>query len=195
MKGDEPVITMKETIWRNVPGYEGLYQISIASPEGRCRSLNYYREGKVGEMTTNPTTRNRLYWGLTKNGKTVYHQAAKWIALTYPELIENEWFEGAEIDHKDGNSLNNHPSNLHWVTHKENMNNPNTRRLIDGKQTNLGRKPKEVIQYKIDEGVVARYASVKEAEKATGIPSEKIRRCCKMKTKNAYVWISMNNKE
>lgn len=32
------------------------------------------------------------------------------------------WFEGAVVNHKDANKLNNHYTNLEWVTQKENVN-------------------------------------------------------------------------
>ena len=32
-----------------------------------------------------------------------------------------------DVDHIDGNRTNNNPTNLRWVTHKENCNNPNTK--------------------------------------------------------------------
>lgn len=34
--------------------------------------------------------------------------------------------QGMFVDHKDTNRANNRADNLHWVTPKENMNNPNT---------------------------------------------------------------------
>ena len=186
-----PIFIMEE-VWRDVPGYEGLYQITI-SDGIRCRTLNYYRSGKVVEKTTKPNDKNRLYWGLTKDGKTTYSQAARWVAYTYPELIENEWFEGAEIDHKDGNPMNNHPSNLHWVTHKENMNNPNTRLLLDGKKKCLGRKPLAVLQYsRVEKKFVARYSSIKEAAEKTGLSESTIRNSCnkreRVKRRGDYSW-------
>ena len=48
-------------------------------------------------------------------GKThlVHRLVAKaWLAST--------WFEGAEVNHRDGNKRNNHISNLEWVTRQEN---------------------------------------------------------------------------
>lgn len=38
--------------------------------------------------------------------------------------------EKLEIDHIDGNPLNNHYTNLRWVTHYKNMNNPITQQRI-----------------------------------------------------------------
>ena len=115
--------------WRDVPGYEGLYQISIDTEECRCKSLSYRHSAKPKELKNRKVLRGkqfRGYWQLCKNGVCITRQIAKWVALTFPELVENEYFEGAHIDHKDTNTLNNHPSNLRWVTAKENSNNPLT---------------------------------------------------------------------
>lgn len=111
--------------WRDVPNYEGLYQISIDTKEGKCRRI--FKNGKVKELSNNPNKKfGRIYWGLCKDGVSRKPQAAVWIALTYPEYVQNEWFEGAEIEHIDTDRLNNHPSNLKWVTRKQNLNNPLT---------------------------------------------------------------------
>lgn len=39
---------------------------------------------------------------------------------------EEGYAKGLFVDHKDTNRANNRADNLHWVTPKENMNNPNT---------------------------------------------------------------------
>lgn len=176
--------------WKDIPGYNGLYQIAIDNGV-RCRSLNYYGFGIPGEITQTPTKRNRLFWGLTKDGEITYRQAACWVAITFPELVENEYFEGAEIDHIDGNPLNNHPSNLRWVTHKENMNNPNTREKIYGRRKSYGRKPNGVVQYSKCTGkIVARYKSAEEAAKSTGLTAATIRNSCRFRaiSRGDYFW-------
>jgi len=193
--------------WRNVPGFEGLYQINIDTPEGRCRNLNYRETGKVRELANNPDKRGRLNWNLSKNGKKTHYQAARWIALTFPELVQNEYFEGAQIDHIDTNRLNDHPSNLRWVTPKENQNNPLTRKHISDSQK--GRKhPEEtkrkmserhlnhpglskgVIQFSFNNEIVRFYPSTRQAERETGISYTNISACCLGKAKSAggYKW-------
>lgn len=130
---------MRNEYWRDVPGYEGKYQICIEGKECRCRSLNYRNTGTIKELSNTPGKRDgRITWILTKNGKPRTLPAARWVALTFPELVENEFFEGAELDHKDTNRLNDHPGNLKWVTHKENCNNPLT--LLHNSECRSGEK-------------------------------------------------------
>lgn len=181
--------------WRNVPGFEGKYQIDISTPEGKCRSLDYRRTGNIKEMCNKPDkTHGRIFWTLSLNGKKVSYQAARWIALTFPELVQNEWFEGAEIDHVDTNRLNNHPSNLKWVSQKENRNNPLT--VIHNseaqKGNNLNRKDesKPVVQFTKNGEYVNEYPSLAQAERETGASYTHIADCCtgKRKSCGGYKW-------
>lgn len=179
--------------WRDVPGSNGRYQIDISTKEGRCRSLNFKRTGKVKEFSNKPNKRNgRINWGLCINGIPRYKQAAYWIAITYPELVQNEYFEGAVIDHIDTNHLNNHPSNLRWVTSKENSNNPLTKKhmseaTMGEKNSQYGKKHSEewkkslsehyknnpligakpVVQYNLKGEYVDDYPSCAEVERQT----------------------------
>ena len=136
-----------------------------------------------------------LQWGLSKNGKVTIRQIARWVANTFPELIENEYFEGAEIDHKDTNRLNNHPSNLHWVTRKENINNPITKQHQCESQQKIprGKRPdlhKKVISYSLDGTFFAQYESILKAEEMTGIAHTNISSCCNKKrnTAGGFIW-------
>lgn len=174
-----------EENWRDVPGYEGLYQISIDTPEGRCRSLNYHREGQVKDLSNNPRTGNRIGWSLCKKGQVTHYQAAKWIALTYPELIENEYFEGAVIDHKNTDSMDNRPSNLHWVTPGENQSNPLTKKHRKDACLNNPKNSKPVNQYSKQGDYITTYPSVNEAERQTGVFAQNISACCLGKQKSA----------
>lgn len=180
--------------WRDVPGYEGLYQISINTKEGKCRSLNYHREGSVKALSNKLGKSGRLFWVLSKNGVQTTQQAGVWIALTYPELIENEWFEGAEIDHIDTDPLNNQPTNLRWVTHMRNQNNPLTKKHISQgcKGIHINRKElsKCVIQLSRDNEIIKTYPSAQQAARETGIDNSNICACCrgKHRTAGGFVW-------
>lgn len=194
--------------WRNIPGLNGLYQVNIDVPEGRCRRLS--KNGNIRELNNKPDKNNRLSWRLC--GRT--QQAARWIALTYPELVQNEYFEGAQIDHIDTNSMNNHPSNLRWVTSSGNKRNPLTiehyrqvalKRVMSEetkekiKQSKLGKKlsietkekmslyknkypescgARAVLQYNTDGIFIKRYVSVSMAARENCISQGNISMCC-----------------
>lgn len=140
-----------ENKWRTVPGSDGKYEICIETPEGRCISLynKYGLREKPHYLSTKPDKKGYIYWGMKINGVRVVHQAARWIALTFPELVQNEYFEGAEIDHIDTNTLNNHPSNLRWTDRVGQMNNPLTKE--HNAAARLGKHPTEETRLKMSE--------------------------------------------
>lgn len=161
--------------WRDVPGFEGKYQISISTKEGKCRRL--YKNGNIKELSCNPSKRDqRINWniGVTK-------QAAVWIALTFPELVQNEYFDGAEIDHLDTDKLNNHPSNLKWVDKKGQQNNPLTKLHKREAMLNRPDHSKWVIQLSNNNEILHFYPSTMEAERKTGIKRTAIGACCRGK--------------
>lgn len=174
-----------EENWRDVPGYEGLYQISIDTPEGRCRSLNYHREGQVKYLSNNPRTGNRIGWSLCKNGQVTHYQAAKWIALTFPELVQGEYYDGAVIDHINTDSMDNRPENLRWCSPKTNQSNPLTKKHRKDACLNNPKTSKPVNQYSKQGYYIATYPSVNEAERQTGVPKQNISACCLGKAKSA----------
>lgn len=179
-----------------IPGFEGFYQIDIGIKDVKCLNV------KTGKWLSNkPNKNNRISWGLRKNGITYNRQSARWIAFTFPELIQGEWFEGAEIDHIDTDSLNNHPSNLKWTDRKGNCNNPKT--LEHYKESNKGkgyqkkgcrkkRNAKWVIQLSLNNEILHFYPGAKDAERKTNIPSDSIYRCCNhrksYKSAGGYKW-------
>lgn len=62
-----------------------------------------------------------------RSGKCFCFRVHKLVAETY---IPNP-YNKPEVNHIDGNKLNNHVSNLEWVTHRENMGHAYTTGLID----------------------------------------------------------------
>jgi hypothetical protein len=191
--------------WRNIPGFEGKYQISISTKEGKCRRV-FKHHIKELNQTINKKD-GRIRWCLLKDKVKIGQQAARWIALTYPELVRNEWFEGAEIDHIDTDRLNNHPSNLRWVDRKTQQNNPLTKKHIseskkgtiqteeskEKKRQKLLNRPdhsKWVIKLNTNNEILHFYPSTKQAERETGLLASSIGDCCrgKHKTCGGFVW-------
>lgn len=100
---------MENEIWRPVDGYEGLYEVSIL---GRVKCLGKGKTHNSGEHLMKLTqVRNYYKVGLCRKGKTKTYFVHDFVAKAFPEICGN-WFEGAECNHKDGNTLNNEASNL-----------------------------------------------------------------------------------
>jgi hypothetical protein len=96
--------------WKIVKGYEDILEVS---DKGSLRNII---TGKVyAGSTTSRGYKNidmRHYGGAANNP---VHQ------LVMNAFSPKGWFEGAEIDHVDGNKSNNDLANLEWVTHTENL--------------------------------------------------------------------------
>ncbi len=115
------IIDIEGEIWKDIPGYEGLYQ---ASNKGRIKSLErYYKSAillKMPENIKKQTINYKGYWflHLSKNGKKHPTTVHKLIILTfkgpkpYPE---------ATVNHIDSNKLNNQDNNLEYCSVKDNI--------------------------------------------------------------------------
>lgn len=112
---------MTEEVWKDIAGYEGLYQISNL---GRVKSLERVKIRSNGsslyvkEKILKPSIRKTGYksYGLQNNGiKTVYAHR-----LIYQEFV-GAIPEGMEVCHNDGDATNNNLDNLRIDTHKNNV--------------------------------------------------------------------------
>ena len=111
-------------VWRDIPNYEGFYQVSNF---GRVKSLKRIVIGKNGFKHTCPEKILKLvnkkgykYISLFKNshnrvGKTVgVHQLVLWAFVGVQE-------KGMEVRHLDNNPFNNRLENLAYGTKSDNM--------------------------------------------------------------------------
>lgn len=111
--------------WYTIPGYEGYYQIkkdgSVRSIPRYVSSVNHGVKCKVYKPGTNivQSIDNCGYMdvGLTKDGKSKMWSVHRLVAMTF---IPNP-FNKPDVNHIDGNKLNNHVDNLEWCTKSENM--------------------------------------------------------------------------
>lgn len=111
-----------EEIWKDVPGYEGYYQVSNT---GKYRSLDRSVErsdGKVmhikgKELKCHPGLDNYALMSFTKDGKC-YSMLAHRIVC---QLFFPDFDPSLTVNHKDGNKFNNSIDNLEMVTIQENI--------------------------------------------------------------------------
>jgi len=103
---------MKEE-WRDIPGFEGIYQISNT---GKVLSLNYRNRGYAKELTPKINNKGYLWVQLFKNKKSINAQMHRLVATVF---VDNP--NGFPIiNHKDENPFNNSSDNLEWCTRKYN---------------------------------------------------------------------------
>lgn len=106
-------------IWRDIEGYEGLYQVSN---EGRIKDLNYRGKGKEvilkgTNQTNGQTNYKRTVVRLCKDGTGKDYKLHFLVAKTFIPNPNNYKC----INHIDGNPLNNNVNNLEWTTQKKNV--------------------------------------------------------------------------
>jgi len=179
-------------IWKDVIGYENLYQISNL---GRIKN----NRGKILKLKTD--TNYYLSIRLSKLNRKKYYLIHRLVATHFLPNPQNK----SEIDHIDTNRQNNCVSNLRWVTKKENRNNPIT--LINYSKAKKGRvfsqetkdkmskaKSKPIVQIHKSGLIIGVYDSAIQASKELGIYQQSITACCKgkYKTCNGYQWKYLN---
>lgn len=107
-------------IWKDIPGYEGLYQ---ASSLGNIKSLKFqcnltgkkYPREKILKQKIDKWKNKRVE--LWKNGEHKTWLVHRLIGITFLGIPKEE----ITINHKDGNRLNNKVENLEWCSIKDNI--------------------------------------------------------------------------
>ncbi len=111
---------MKE-IWKDVPNYEGIYQVSNL---GRIKSLyftsNIYKKKFYKEKILKPKKGkdNNLRIELWKDKKHKTVLLHRLIATTF---LENLIDTNMTVNHKNGNRLDNRVENLEWLSRADNI--------------------------------------------------------------------------
>lgn len=160
-----------EEIWKDIRGWEGLYQVSNL---GRIRTLPkihnsihpYVTKEKILKFFPNKDG----YWlvDLVKDRKKTRFQVHRLVALTFVPNPQNK----PEVNHINEIKTDNRIENLEWATRTEN-NNHGTRNKRSGDANS-----KSVYQYDLQGKYICEYPSTKVAARALGVSVSLISACC-----------------
>lgn len=162
---------MKNEVWKDVAGYEGMYQVSNF---GRVKRL---KNGKEKMLKPLSNGRNYLKVGLFKNKiykKFYVHRLVAEAFIPNPGNL-------LQVNHIDENKVNNHVDNLEWCTAKYNVNFGTRNKRMTEKRS------RKVDQYTLDGKFVQAWPSVNQILRDLRI---RVCECCKGKFKSAggFVW-------
>ena len=134
---------MTEEIWKSVPGYEGLYEVSNT---GRVRSVDRYVVDSLGNRrfykgkVLSPGKDRCGYLFLVLQGRRFsIHRLVAQAFIPNPDNLP-------QVNHRDENPSNDNVDNLEWCTAKYNSNygtrndRIRTTRLRNGTSTGLSRE-------------------------------------------------------
>lgn len=166
-------------MWRDVVGYEGLYQVSNM---GRVKSIRAFKFKIIKGISLG---HGYLRVSLSKFGCAKNFSIHRLVCMAFLENPFNKPF----VNHIDNNPLNNEATNLEWATHSENM----KWKFITGYKMPKGfdcKYAKKVYQYSLHGELMKIWGSVKSIEIELGYTTNKICDVCNGKrvTAKGYVW-------
>lgn len=175
---------MEEEIWRDVVGYEWLYQVSNL---GRVKSLPKLKK----TPTTTFWTKEKIkvpclckgYFRVDLMGKSHF------VYILVAEAFIGKR-KGMTVNHIDECKTNNYLSNLEYMSLSDNIRyGTGVKRSAESRMDNpLICTP--VNQYTLDGVFVKRYISINRAISENGFETENISLCCshKRNQSNGYIW-------
>ena len=170
--------------WRDVVGYEGLYQVS---DQGRVKSLerkvSHWRGGEriQKECILKPDVSKDGYLraGLWAGGKRKWLRIHRLVCEAFHENHDNK----PQVNHINEDKTDNRACNLEWATARENSN-------FGTRNERLGKaQSKPVAQYAQDGELIKVWQSTNEVERQTGFSHGYICKTANGKYKQAYGFI------
>ena len=189
-----------EEVWKDIKGFEGLYQISnFGNVKSLDRTVKIIGKNQFGTFITYKQIKGKILsqsinkYGycqvvLYKNGKGFNKLVHQLVAIAFIDNVENK----PTVNHKDGNKTNNYETNLEWATEKEQQNHS---RNIFGHKSIISQKCRDCRKYKTQQKRVERsdgmkFNSIKEAANGNESLRKHISEVCKGKRNYAggYSW-------
>lgn len=176
--------------WRDVVGYEGMYQVSNLGNVKSVQRLvwnpgkNCYRTQYSRLLRKIPDRKGYLRVSLSKEGTIHQELIHRLVALAFipnPNSLPR-------INHKDECTSNNSVENLEWCDNRYNVNYGSHNLHISQTQSI------PILQYDLEGNFIKEWASSREVEKELGYSNVNILRCCNggffSKGRNKFVHIN-----
>lgn len=187
------MVKMKKEIWKDVVGYEGLYQVSDFGRVKRLKgqySNNQYKEDRI--MSPSTSSNGYLNIRFCVDGCACSISVHRLVALHFIPNPENK----PQVNHIDLNKANNDAQNLEWCTAKENT----FHAYINGR-----RKPNKrgsddyrsicVVMMDDNDNVINEFGSIMDAQRYTGVRNGNISKVIngRARTAGGYKWKIKDN--
>lgn len=172
-------------IWKEIEGFDGKYQISN---KGNVKSLSKWKNGENLKPGINKS--GYKYVNLVKDGRNkivdmrIHRLVAKYF-IPNPEKLP-------EVNHIDGNKLNNNVENLQWCSREYNIRHAFDNGLILKRFGNKNPNSKVVLQKDKNGNIIKEWQSVGEIHRIMNYSINSIVCCCNKKPKYhtayGYIW-------
>lgn len=185
---------MRES-WKDVKGYEGLYQVSSFGRVKRMTKKVYNPGTYSGECTyreklLSPHIDSVGYYQILLRNKNKIKRVR--VHRIVAEAFIDNPNELPVINHKDGNKLNNNIDNLEWCSHSHNTKEAFRIGLAHHKSLWGSEHPKAKVVYQFDKNnnFIKRWDCIADAQRELRVHGANIYKCCvgKYKTAGGFIW-------
>lgn len=188
-------------VWKDIEGYEGLYQVSNL---GRVKSLerNVVYSGQTRHVKERIMKQTEKKGGRCEQGYLQICLKKNNVVKNFRvhRLVANAFIQNPEgketVNHIDGNKHNNCVDNLEWLTQEENNKHAYTTGLNGKGHRVRGKCAICIAQYDKNMNLIDKYPSMSEAARQTGIDKRYISRGVRNGWKyGGFIWKKVQNAE